>query len=163
MFLKFSLSFLLLILAVSCMNEERKRKATHPDAPELRTEEQQLEDKRTIEKAFENCIKWMSLKNGYIHENISEHVYYRYMGDNQNDWDFIENYYLVFVPKEKEHYFIDLELFTNLFIKHCQISGKPVKIVAEERAAAVKKKDVNGNPVDALEFGVDPDGDVMSE
>ncbi|XP_050433959.1 uncharacterized protein LOC126841492 [Adelges cooleyi] len=165
MFLKFSISFLFCILAVSCMNAGHKRKASHSAEPVLKTEEE-LEDEKIIETAFENCKKWITLNMDITLELISEFAYYGYMGDKKEDWNFIATYLEDLKPNDqKEHYNIgiNLELFTKLFKEHCKKSGVLVKHFAEEREAAVKRKDVLGNPVNSLELVVVPDRGYRSE
>ncbi|XP_050433958.1 uncharacterized protein LOC126841491 [Adelges cooleyi] len=145
MLLKISLSFLFFILTVSCMNSERKRKATC--LPELKTVEQLYDDTIT-ENAFANCKKWAGIKDEETDGCIPIFLYYLYMGDNVNDWNFIGSY----LDQYNQGYLrqnnnIDALIFSDLFKMHCQIKGTPIDGFANDRKAVTDRKEVNGQEV----------------
>ncbi|XP_050427502.1 uncharacterized protein LOC126837612 [Adelges cooleyi] len=99
-------------------------------------------DLELIDEAFASIRKLLEkeydddLTNG----KIGPYDYYLYMGDNDNDWDFIRPYLENHIQDRSEYFCITSELFRDLFIIHCKKSGQPVAEIAEQKQIAMVKK-----------------------
>ncbi|XP_050439742.1 uncharacterized protein LOC126845186 [Adelges cooleyi] len=145
MFLKFSVSFLFFILAVSCMHTGPLEGKNEPEASGSAVPEEKInvtpEDLALIEEAFEGCRKLALIEYDVdiIEERVGLDDYYLYMGDNIQEWGFVKSYFETY--KEWTSYFsVTSELFRELFKIHCEKLGVPVAKIAEQRKAALNSK-----------------------
>ncbi|XP_050427507.1 uncharacterized protein LOC126837617 [Adelges cooleyi] len=118
---------------------------TEPEASSSAIPEEKInvtpKDLAIIKEAFEVIRKEMSKVYNlrFIVEAIGYIDYYEYMGDNFEEWDFINSYYKI--QHSSEYYSITPDIFRDLFIIHCEKSGMPVAKVAEQRKAAMVGKE----------------------
>ncbi|XP_050431467.1 uncharacterized protein LOC126840022 [Adelges cooleyi] len=142
MFFKFSLSFLICTIAVSCMHTGQ------PEASGSAVSKEKTvltpEDLRLIDEAFTNARKSVKVAQKNTSNGcIAADNYYTYMSDNNDEYDFIASYLEDYLeePESKQFYCIDLPKFRYLFNKHCELLEKPVAVIAEERKAAMETKE----------------------
>ncbi|XP_050439741.1 uncharacterized protein LOC126845184 [Adelges cooleyi] len=162
MFLKFSLSFLFFILAVSCMHTGQPEGKNEPEASGSAVPEEKINvtpedlalenlqingesDDELIKEAFESIrieVK-KEFNDNFTSGNIGHYDYYFYMGENYIEWDFIYSYLENHKQGRSEYYWIDFLTFRDLFKIHCEKSGVPVAKIAEQRKVAIVKHERN--------------------
>ncbi|XP_050427504.1 uncharacterized protein LOC126837616 [Adelges cooleyi] len=145
MFLKFSVSFLFFILAISCMHTGPLEGKNDPEASGSAVPEEKInvtpEDLELIEEAFEGCRKLTLIEYDVdiIEERVGLDDYYLYMGDSNDQWEFVKSYFETY--KEWPSYFsMTSDIFRDLFIIHCEKSGLSVSKIAEQRKAKLDSK-----------------------
>ncbi|XP_050431422.1 uncharacterized protein LOC126839991 [Adelges cooleyi] len=121
-------------------------KATGSAEHEEKTQAELEKDDTIIDEAYKNAIKWVSSKKK-LTDGLSIWQYYSYLGDNEEDWNFIRLYFNEYIKRGYMgiHYHINSVMFRDLFKKHCELLRVTVEEFAEKRKALTDNKEIDND------------------